>query len=184
MDEIKITIKTYFELLIMIGCLILVISLFFYTEDNGGMGIFGKVKEAFSILIKEKQIEVDGTGHLQEIGNRNMPELLYSQGVLQKGDCVEFKSLFSVKLQNGTVVSAREEIGFAIYLLDIENKDGTSRLEVTNMNSTTNKEETAFLYNKEEDLLYILNEGIYIVEVRIYSDAGGADTYTFQLPVE
>ena len=160
MDELKITIKTYFELLIMVASLILVIGVFFYTETKAGMGIFGKTGIAFTQLITDESAKTKGTGHLQEMGSVAMPSIVYSKGVLQKGDCVEFKSLFSV-------TSEKE---FEIYLLDIQTKDGNSVFE--NM------------YDKDEDMLYIRESGIYIVNVRIYSETGGTDTYSFQLPVE
>ena len=42
----------------------------------------------------------------------------------------------------------------------------------------------AFVYDKENDLLYIYGSGTYTVEVKVYGASGATQTYEFNLPVE
>mgnify|MGYP003301527749 FL=1 len=43
---------------------------------------------------------------------------------------------------------------------------------------------SAFVYDKELDMLYVFGSGTYTVSVKIYFDVGGMETYEFKLPVE
>lgn len=186
MDQLKEIIKTHFELLIMTGCFLLVIGVFFFTKTTSGMGLLGKVGTTMSPLIKDKEFANEGAEHLQRVGSGYIPSMQYSEGALNQGDCVEFKSLFSVQMKNGTYANGSAENGFAIYLIDIQNKMGDSVLEKISTVDRTNMAEipSPFVYDEEQDLLYIFENGIYIVEVKIYSDTGGMEIYEFQLPIE
>ena len=186
MEQLKIVIKTHFELLIMTGCVMLVIGVFFFTETNYGMGIFGKTGTIFSPLVEDDKLKNEGVGHLQGYVSSYIPIVHYNAGALHEGDCVEFKNLMTVELEDGTLVRGNTEKGFAIYLLDIQTQTGNSVLEKISMDELANMEEVpnTFIYDKELDMLYIFGIGIFTVQVKIYSESGGSQIYEFKLPVE
>ena len=180
------TIKTHYDLLILAGCLLFVINIFFFTKTENGVGIFGKSGTIFSPLIFEDAHVNEGAKHLNGFRNGYIPSVRYKEGVLRQGDCVEFKGLLEITLENGTTVGGVVENDFAIYLVDIRTKDGNSVLEVMHTEELMNMEEiqSSFLYDKEMDLLYVFGCGTYIVTVKIYSQTGGMEIYEFQIPVE
>ena len=186
MEQIKVVIKTNFGLLIMAGCVLLVIGVFFFSETEYGMGIFGTTGTTFSPLIGDDALVNDGANHLQGGVNGYIPRIHYSGGALQLGDWVEFKTMLTVELENGSMVNGSTENGFALYLLDIRTTAGNSVLEFMSTDDLANMEElpSAFVYDKELDMLYVFGSGTYTVSVKIYSDAGGMETYEFKLPVE
>ena len=59
-------------------------------------------------------------------------------------------------------------------------------MEVMSANDIAQLEEVPapFVYDKENDLLYIFASGTYHVIVKIYTDSGASQSYEFQLPVE
>lgn len=186
MEQIRVTIRTVIGLIIMTGAGLLVIGVFFFSETEYGMGLFGKIGTVFAPLIGDDRLVNEGAGHLQGKSGGYVPELSYSNGVLQVGDCVEFKSLLSAKLENGTFVNAAIESGFSVYLKDIRTKSGNSVLEMMCTNDLTQMQEipSAFVYDKALDMLYVFGSGTYVVTVKIYSDVGGVATYEFLLSVE
>lgn len=186
MNQLKTVIKTNFELLIMTGCILLVIGVFFFSEKNYGMGTFGKTGTIFSPLMEDDIAENEGGDHLHGYVNDYIPVVHYDEGALQQGDCVEFKTLFLVELEDGDMVRGNTETGFALYLTDIQTEMGNSALEIMSTDELADMEEipNAFVYDKELDMLYIFGSGTFHVLVRIYSDAGGFQNYKFKLPVE
>lgn len=186
MNQIKVVIKTHFELLIMTGCVLLVIGILFLSKTEFGMGIFGKTGTTFSPLVKDDELVNGGTDHLDGIVKEYIPSIQYNKGALKMGDCVEFKRLLTVVLEDGTITSGSTEYGFAIYLTDIRTNAGNSVLEKMSTDELANMEEipSAFVYDKDLDMLYIFGSGTYTVLVKIYTDAGAMETYEFQLPVE
>lgn len=186
MNQIKVVIKTQFELLIMTGCVLLVIGIFFLSKTEYGMGIYGNTGTTFSPLVKDDELVNEGADHLTGAVNGYIPSVHYNEGALQIGDCVKFKSLLTVILEDGTITSGSTEYGFAIYLTDIRTNAGNSVLEKMSTDELANMEEipSAFVYDKDLDMLYIFGSGTYTVLVKIYTDAGAMETYEFQLPVE
>ena len=186
MEQIKVMIKTVFELLIMAGCVLLVFGVFFFAETDYGIGIWGKTGTTFAPLIGNDLLANEGAGHLEGHADGYIPELSYSQGSLRVGDEVKFKQLLSAKLENGIMVNGAIESGFAIYLQDIQTKNRNSVLEKMSTDELENMEEipSAFVYDKEMDMLYVFASGTYTVMVKIYSEDGAMKNYEFQLPVE
>ena len=186
MNQLRETIKTHFELLNMTGCLLLVIGIFFSPELKYGMGIFGVVGNIFFPLLEKEAIVSQGMDYLQGITDDYIPTIYYNRGSFRQGDSVEFKSMISVKKQDGTIVNGSMEDGFALYLVDIRTTAGNSVLEKMSTDTLANLEEipATFVYDKEMDMLYIFGSGNFTVFVKIYSDTGSAETYEFQLPIE
>ena len=186
MEQIKVIIKTTFGLLIMAGCVLLVIGVFFFSEHQAGMGVFGTIGEAFSPLAEDKPLVNEGTNHLQGIISGYVPLVLYNSGSQLLNTCVEFKNLLSVTLENGTTVNGNTENGFVIYLSNIQTCEGNNVLEVMSADDIAELEEVPapFVYDKENDLLYIFSIGTYIVTLKIYTDSGASQTYEFQFPIE
>ena len=162
------------------------IGILFLSKTEFGMGIFGKTGTTFSPLVKDDELVNEGADHLTGAVNGYIPSVHYNEGALQIGDCVKFKSLLTVILEDGSSVSGGSENGFAIYLIDVKAEAGNSVLEKISTEELVSMEEipSAFVYDETLDLLYIFGSGTYTLQVKIYSDSGGMDMYEFQLPVE
>ena len=188
MGQIKEIVKTLFSLLVMVGCLIFAINVFFFSEIEYGMGIFGTAGAIFSPLAEDDLLANEGINHMNGIVSEYIPVIRYNAYAKCVGDCVKFKDLLSVTLENGNSVSGSSENGFAIYLKDIRTKDGNSAVKIMSASEIAQTQianySLPFIYDKENDLLYIFKSGTYDVKVRIYADSGGQQTYEFQLPIE
>ena len=186
MDQLNVIIKIMFELLIMAGCMILVIKVFFFSETDYGTGLWGKTGTTLSPIVEDGLLVNEGMDDLYGYISDYIPIVRYNEGTLLQGDFVEFKSLLSVELEDGSVVNGSAENGFVLYLLDIQTKMGNSVLEKMSTDELAATEEipNTFVYDKELDMLYIFGSGTFTVLVRIYSDAGGSQLYQFKLPVE
>lgn len=186
MEHLKIVIKTNYELLILTGGILFVIGVFFFSDKEYGMGLFGNTGTTFLPLAEDAAIFNEGTGHLQGYVNDYIPCVHYNGGALRQGDSVRFKDLLSVELENGTMVRGDMESGFALYLIDIQKQSGNSVLEIISTEELEEMEEipNIFVYDREFDMLYIFGSGTFTVRLKIYSDAGRVETYEFLLPVE
>lgn len=186
MDQLKTVIRTFFELLIMAGCILLVIGTFFFMKTDYGMGIFGKAGEIFSPLAQDYESRNEGAEHMKGHVSSYIPDVHYNGGALHQGDCVEFKNLLLVELEDGDMVNGNTESGFALYLIDIQTQMGNSALEIMSTGELADMEEipNTFVYDKELDMLYIFGSGTYNVLVKIYSESGGFQMHEFRLPVE
>lgn len=186
MEKIKIVIKPFYSLLIMIGCVILVINVFFSATNSGGLKIFETSGSIFQPMLGSDEVKNEGLNYLESLESGYVPIVKYSSGVQRVGESVVFKSLMTVRKENGTNVSGSVEDDFALYLMDIKSQAGESVLETLSSEEIAELEEipASFVYDKEQDKLYFFGSGIYIVYVKIYGSSGGLETYEFQLPVE
>lgn len=186
MEQIKDIIKNQYELLIITICALFVIGVVFLSTHGSGIGIFATTGNIFSSLIEEKIVISENMRPQQSLGSGYVPNVQYEAGTQKTGECVELKSLFSVKFEDGRCVNGREEDGFVIYLKDICTSKGKSVLEFISTYELTQMEEipATFIYDRDLDLLYIFGSGVYFVSIRVYADDGSMETYEFQLPIE
>lgn len=185
MELIKDIIRQFYPLLIMCACVSFVVYVFFCADYNGGMGIFENTGNIYVPMIKGDEVEHDGLNYIGEEVNSYVPEIKYNSGAKQVGDCITFKELFLVKKEDGSWATGDTEDDFALYLKDISQSEN-SVLEYMSSEEIENMEEVpaAFVYDKENDLLYIYGSGTFCVEVKVYGKGGATQIYEFNLPVE
>ncbi len=185
MELIKDIIRQFYPLLIMCACVSFVVYVFFSANYNGGDGVFENTGNIYAPMIEDDELKQDGLNYIVEEVNAYVPEIQYNSGAKQIGDCIAFKELFLVKKEDGSFVNGSLEDDFALYLTDIT-QSGNSVLERMTSEEIDVMEEipAAFVYDKENDLLYIYGSGTYTVEVKVYGASGATQTYEFNLPVE
>lgn len=186
MELIKDIIKQFYPLLILCSCVLFVIYVFFSAGEDGNEGVFENVGEIYAPMIGSNALKDESLQYLESNTDAHIPVLKYNSGAKSVGDCIRFRSLFLVEMQDGNLVSGEEEDGFALYLEDIKNKSGNSVLERLSSEEINELEEipAPFIYDKEKDLLYVYSSGVYLVQVKVYGAAGGMQVYEFNLPVE
>lgn len=186
MELIKDIIKQFYPLLIMCSCVLFVIYIFFAAGDEAGKGVFENAGEVYTSMIDTDGLKNDGLSYAGNNSDAYVPSIKYNSGAKNVGDCVSFRSLFLVEKKDGSLVSGDAEAGFALYLEDIKNKSGNSVLERLSLEAIDQLEEipAPFIYDKENDLLYVYASGVYLVQVKVYGTGGGMQVYEFNLPVE
>ena len=186
MELIKDVIKQFYPLLIMCSCVLFVIYVFFSAGDYGNEGIFENIGYIYRTMIGDDAREDDSILYLASSTDAYIPAIKYNSGAKSVGECMKFHSLFLVEMQDGSFVSGDEENGFALYLEDIKNTSGNSVLERLSSEAIDELEEipAPFIYDKENDLLYVYSSGVYLVQIKVYGTGGGMQVYEFNLPVE
>lgn len=183
MELIKDVIKQFYPLLILSSCVLFVIYVFFSAGDEG---IFENVGAIYAPMMGSDALKNEGLQYLMSNTDAYIPVIRYNSGAKSVGDCMRFRTLFLVEMRDGNWVSGDEETGFALYLEDIKNKSGNSVLERLSPEAIDELEEipASFVYDKENDLLYVYASGVYLVQVKVYGIGGGMQVYEFNLPVE
>ncbi len=175
MDFIRDILRQFYSVLIIFAAISFVAYVFFSANYNGGEGVFENVGNVYVPVIEDEELQNIGLNDIGKEANPFVPEIQYNSGVKQVGDCIKFKELFEVKTEGD----------FALYLVDIK-RSGNSVLEFLSSEELENLEEipSSFVYDKEQDLLYIFGSGIYTVEIKVYGSSGALEKYEFNLPVE
>ena len=177
--------KTFYQMLIMLACVVFVIGVFFcvfvYEKNN----VFEGVGILYKPMLKEEVVS-DGISYMNAYVSKFVPTIKYDGGVQLQGSFIPLKRQFEVLKEDGSVVRGDIEDEFSIYLLDIKNQRGDSVLAQMTTEEIADIEEipTAFIYEKEQDRLYCFETGIYIVTIKVYGANGSQDIYEFQFPVE
>lgn len=164
------------DILIMCACVMFVIYVFFSANYNGGEGVFENTGNIYAPMMEDEELTHDRLDYIGEEVDSYVPEIKYNSGAKQVGDCVTFKELFLVHIEDD----------YALYLSDIKNQSGNSVLERLSSEDLEDMDEipAPFVYDKEKDLLYIFGSGIYSVEIKVYGSNGRVEVYEFNLPVE
>ena len=152
-------------------------------DENGTLLIY---EDAAPLIGQIEDTEtISGTAGSVGSSGGSIPAVSYSQGVQFKGTEVAFKGLFEVTTSSGTWAGDSGN-GFAIYLKDIVDGSGNSRLLCMDSDSIEGMEEITadFIYDTEQDILHIHGSGVYYVRIKIYTDAGVSASYELALPVE
>ena len=186
MELIKDIVKQFYPILIMCACVSFVIYVFFSANYNGGEGVFENAGNIYTQMIGNDDLKNDGLNYIGEETNSYVPEIKYNSGSKRVGECIKFKEQFLAKKEDGSFVNGSTEDDFALYLVDIKKTSGNSVLERLSSEEVGKLEEipAPFIYDKEQDLLYIFGSGVYIVEIKVYGNSGAAELLEFKLPVE
>lgn len=186
MEIIKSIVKQFYPLLTMMACVFFAIYTFFSANLNNGQGMLEAGGNLYAPMLETDELINDGFSFVGDSSREEVPVITYISGVQKVGTNFIFKSLLNVIKTDGTVVNGTTEDGFALYLIDIQTKEGKSVLQTLSATDIENLEEipSAFIYDKAADRLYLYSSGLYTVYVKIYSESGGQETYEFKLPVE
>lgn len=186
MDMIKMVVKQFYPLMIMLSCVLFVVYIFFSANPNDGKDIFEGVGNVFAPMIGTDEVKNDGLSYKQSGVSGYIPIIKYNVGPQKVGNCVSFRELFLVQKEDGSFVNGNTDDGFALYLEDIRNQNGNCVLEWLSSEEIAEMEEipASFVYDKEQDLLYIYGSGTFVVYIKVYGSSGGSQIYEFNLPVE
>ncbi len=151
-------------------------------NDNGIFSVFDSISSLSEEMQKEEAIN-HTAGMIQKM--EHIPHVTYTKGAQYKGSGIKFKEMFEVTLPSGTA-GGESTAGFALFLKDIRDGSGKSRLLFLDSEAIASMEEIPadFIYDREKDLLYIHGSGIYYIEIKVYTEDGSAVTYELALPVE
>ena len=185
MEMIKEIVKQFYPIVMMVACVLFVITVFFSSSVHGGRDIFAGVAMFFSPMIKEDSHNTQ-FHDLDSFVSEYVPVIKYGAGVQRVGDGISFKGMFEVVKEDGSIVRGDTEDEFSIYLLDIKNQVGNSVLIHMTEDEIMEIIEipAPFVYEKEQDILYCFETGIYTVYIKVFGANGGQEIYKFQLPVE
>ncbi|MBQ8519467.1 MAG: hypothetical protein IJ455_07710 [Agathobacter sp.] len=186
MELIKNIVKQFYPLVIMLSCVSFVIWMFFSDGLRGKKSVFEGAGEIFAPAFDTGVVKNNALSYVGDSVSGYVPVIAYTGGTQTAGTYITLKSMFDVILEDGTIVKGSTEDGFAIYLMDIKNTADNSVLLFWTAEDIAEMEEipAAFVYEKEQDILYCFKSGIYTVYVKIYGTDGGEETYVFSLPVE
>lgn len=175
--------ETALVLLALAGAVFFV-RFIFGKNEAGNLSIFDGVTGVVSRM-QGTEPGNESASLLQSQGTDKAPEADYVAGAATAGTAVSFKELFEVTV-NAQTFPGNEENGFAIYLSDITDLDGNSRLVFLDSESIDAGDEiySDFIYDRDEDILYICSRGCYTVRIKVYTDTGYVTAYEFNLPVE
>ena len=180
----KIAIKEIALVILALIGAVFFIQTIFGKSDEGNLSVFDGVTGIIE-QINSTEPKNESVDYLQSQGMVTEPGVKYIFGSASAGTEVSFKEMFEVKI-GAQSFQGNEENGFAIYLMDIRDLAGNSRLVSLDSESidASDEIESDFVYDKDEDILFIHNSGCYKVFIKVYTDAGSVTTYEFFLPVE
>lgn len=182
----KTILKQIILLLIVFSCVIFALYIYYSASINGKEGLFkgtGAYVEAIMDTEMENDNDIECTEDTEE--ENDVPLLNYMYGTQTVGTSVKFKSLFTVTTKNGEKPGDVED-DFTLYLSDITDVSDNSVVEVLSTEMIENLEEipAAFIYDKEQDILYFHKSGAFKVYVNVYNEKGYKTAYEFMIPVE
>lgn len=180
----KYLVKEIILIVLAVICVGFFISNILGVNEEGTLQVLGNMS---SIVDQMKDTEVinNAAGAVGTQVSGTVPAITYSEGAQYKGSEICFKEMFEVTLASGTWPGDSEN-GFAIYLKDIQDSAGNSRLISLDSESIDSMDEIVsdFVYDAEQDVLHIYGSGVYFVHLKIYTDDGLSAVYSFALPVE
>lgn len=179
----KLVIKEVSLIILALIGAIFFISFIFGKEDEKLSvfdGVTGVVEQMNSKEPKNESVHV-----LQSEGSTIKPSVKYIGGFHSAGASVVFKDMFEITIEGQTFAGSSGN-GFAIYLQDIVDTAGNSRLVSMDSESINANDEifSDFVYDKEQDILYMYGHGCYEVWMNVYTVNGSSTSYIFTLPVE
>ena len=138
----------------------------------------GTVKSDMPVSEVHKKIE--------DVISVEIPQIHYIGDTRTVGDMVEITELFEIEYEDGTVVLAKEDEKGSITLSDIKDTSDNTALTKLATEDVDALEDipTAFVYDKEQHILYCHRSGVYKVYVKYYSGSANGVLYEFMLPVE
>lgn len=170
-------------ILALVGAIFFIHSIF-GENDDGKLSIFDGVTGVVEQM-NSTEPKSESVNFLQSQGLVTEPVVKFILGSVETNTEVSFKDMFEVTVGSQTHLGS-EENGFAIYLKNIKDTAGNSRLVSLNRESIDASDDiySDFVYDIDQDILYIYSSGCYSVYLTVYTDAGAVVTYEFTLPVE
>ena len=140
-------------------------------------------------MIMEKNTETDFIGEVLSDNAElqiEIPSIKYIGGTRKVGESVNFKEMFQFIYQDGNMVQGTDTTYVTIYLSDVEDASGNSVCEKLSTEEIEAMEEisTAFVVDKEQDILYFHKSGSFKVLLKVYYSANIYMEYEFFIPVE
>lgn len=179
----KEVIKNY--LAIVISALFAIFCINYVFASPMGNELRNQIGSIFKNAQKE---DTKSQSHLllEEMLTATAPKVKYVGGTKNVGDVVKFKELIEVCVSENIYKLGTEEDGFYIYFKDICDESGASVVTYLNEREIDTLEEipTAFIFDKQRQLLFFYKSGIFVMTIKIYTDDGISTTYEFAIPVE
>lgn len=110
----------------------------------------------------------------------------YSGGARKSGEAVLLSDMLEIQNADGSTTRLTDAEGITVSLSDVKDTYQNSVLTKLGTQETEDLEEipTAFVYDREQSLLYFYKSGVYDVYVTIYKDDRNGIRYVFSVPVE
>lgn len=181
----KRVIKELVPIVLVLVCVVFFIQTVMSKNEEGKYKVYDDMPGILEQMNKQDPvIHTAGTGI--DTGSAGSGLLIsYTQGAQKKGTSIVFKDMLEVTI-NGQVRPGSSESGFAIYLKDITDTSGNSRMVSLSSDAAEESDEiyADFVYDSGQDVLYIHGSGVYYVHMMVYTDNGESAAYEFALPVE
>lgn len=176
----KKPLKYIFVMLMIVPVVLFSVHLLFGKSQSGDRLVFDTIGDVLESANVEDTPKADVT-----ITRSDAPIIKYNQGTHEVDTSVNFKSMFTVVTSNGEKNGIAED-DFSLYLSDIRSVADLSVVEFLTTEQIEALEEipAAFLYDKEKDILYFHQSGVFTVMVNVYGTDGTMAQYEFTLPVE
>lgn len=173
----------FLVILAAIGLLFLVMVYFVGLEGEGG--IFTTLGSSVGNTTAETNI-VDMADQIEIVNTMEIPTVHYIGGTRKVGDVTALKALFKAEYEDGTIVKLSEATNLKVVLKDVRDKEDNLVVIKLSTEDIEALEDipTAFVYDKEQDILYFHKSGIFTVYIRLYSETGSGVLYQFSIPVE
>ena len=186
MEWIKDIVRQFYPLMIAVSCVLFVVWIFFASGLEDDNGVFERSGSLFCDVLDTGELRNEGTGFVKNNVSGYVPVVKYTGGVRACGEILLFKDLFQIRKEDGSWEHGGLEDDFTIFLMDIRNQYGKSVMVNMTEEEIAGIENipSAFVYEKDLDLLCCFLNGIYTVSIKIYAANGGMAIYEFSLPVE
>lgn len=94
--------------------------------------------------------------------------------------------MFEVEYEDGTRIPLSEDDNTSIYLVDVRDSANNILVEKLTTEDIEVLEEipAAFVYDKEQHILYFHQSGTFQVFIRVYTGSSQGVLYEFTIPVE
>ena len=167
-------IKQYFPLILTVLGACFAIQIFFHGFGTLPSNIFTHMGSSFSTLNQKDNLSTVAQ-KMEAQPDVPLPSLLYTGKTLILGEAVCFPDLFPLS-----------DPSAAVYLNDIKNQNGISVLTILTSDEIDNLEElpSEVIYDKEQQLLYFHNSGIYQISLRLFLEGKDGILFECSIPVE
>lgn len=167
-------IKQYFPLILTVLGACFAIQIFFHGLGRLPSNIFTYMGASFSDFNQKDNLSTVAQ-KMEARPNVPLPSIIYSGKTLTIGKAIYFPDLFPLSETNA-----------ALYLDDIRNQNGISVLTSLSSSEIETLEElpSGVIYDKEQQLLYFYDSGIYQVSLRLFLEGNDGILLECNIPVE
>ena len=179
----KIT-KDAVLILMAVIALLFLITVYFVGFNGEGL-IFSTFGRKMGTVNAEMPVS-ETHKKIEDVISVEIPQIHYIGETRTVGDSVIISDIFEIEYEDGTVVLAKDDQKGSITLSDIRDMSDNTVLTKLTTEDVESLEDipTAFVYDKELDILYCHRSGVYRVYIKYYSGSASGVLYEFLLPVE